>query len=183
MATARRSWDDSGAGESPPRRRSRSRPWKVTPQDQNLERLLGQESCWIEPRRARAQASLQGERYIDTVFPTGNASSSRVARNSARERWSGRNQPQTCRTQAGGYPRRGIAPQPCAQEKQNSGPYCIQCPNWLVTSSMVRKDSPRAECGKAEESGQLIQPINVMRYRRETFTAPWLKSGRASDCR
>ena len=105
-----------------------------------------------------ARLFLQGEQCIGREFPTGNSAASRAVRSSAQGRSSGRNQPQTCPMRAKGCLRRGIAPQPCAQEKRNSGPYCIQFLKRLVTASMVRKDSPMQTCGKAEEC--LIQQVS-----------------------
>src|SRR5580658_448573 len=95
-----------------------------------------------------AQASLPAEQCIGREFPSENAFLCHAAQNVAPERWSGPNPPQTCRTQAKGCPRRGIALPPCAQERLSSGPCCTQFPNWLVTSSMVRKDSPEERVEK-----------------------------------
>jgi hypothetical protein len=116
--------------------------WKATLQRSEPPQLRANSSCAQKRDPEEAPLSLRSERCTGKGFPTGNASRSRAARNAARERWSGPNPPQTCRTQAKGCRRRGIALQPCAQGKQNSEPYCIQFPQWLVTASMVRKDSP-----------------------------------------
>jgi hypothetical protein len=103
---------------------------------------------WDWAKRRRCPGSGFGQ-YIDKESPSENVSLVHAVRNVPRGRWSGRNLRQTCRTRAEGYRRRGIAPRPCARERQNSGPYCLQCRKEWAPASIVRKYSYEERCGKA----------------------------------
>jgi len=132
---------------------------KVTPQRSVPQTGQANSSSRQKRYLERAPLSLRCERCTGKGFPTGNASRSRAARNAARERWSDPNPPQTCRTQAKGCLRRGIALPPCAQERLSSGPYCIQFPQRLVTASMVRKDSPEGSVEKLRNASAQTQTV------------------------
>ena len=149
------SWDDSGEAGAPVHRQRRvwhsldSVPWyqRRVP----MPRRLQAPPNWRHAQHLKpetAQASPQAAQCTGRGSPSGSASATRAARNAAPKIWTGPNPRQTCRTQAKGCPRRGIALQPCARGRLSSGPYCTQFPYQLVTASMVRKDSPAVSVEK-----------------------------------
>ena len=105
------------------------------------------------------------ELYIGREFPNEIASPGHAVRNALRGKWSGQNRRQKCLRRAEGYRRRGIAPRPCARERQNSGPYWLQCRKGWPRRQWYERTRTRKGVEKREV--RKVPPSRTARQERD----------------